>query len=57
MIIRTLWRPNRSESAPALVKLGQGGSEQDHHEVVGILGAEVMVIDLGEAGGEFWSIL
>ena len=37
-----------AESAPALVELG--GSKHIHHEVVEILGAEVMVMDLGEAG-------
>ena len=41
--------------APALVELG--GSEQVHHEVGRILGAEVMVKDLGEAVGAFWSIV
>ena len=43
-----------AESAPVLVKLG--GSKQFHHEVVGIFDAEVMVMDLGEAGGAFLSI-
>ena len=44
-----------AELAPTLVELG--GSEQVHHEVVGNLGAEVMVMDLGEARGAFWSIV
>ena len=39
--------------APALVELG--GSEQVHHEVGRILGAKVMVMDLGEAGRAFLS--